>query len=239
MSQIAGLSADQIISQFETMVADSVDQTTELFLLNEVKDTLEAEREWEWLKALDTSQSATTGDTFQTPHTIPADFARPSSRGIYVKGDRIPYRQVRFESQLDFQDITYAYFFDFRNNKFYLCGKPGLSAPIQFFYQGSSPYLDLAANGGSPWIFPARFHPILVYRMAKKYFAIDQGDKARSWDDRWEAYEREIYESMTGWDAELISQAAQNEANMGAALDFSSYPTIIDMDGRGPGTLGG
>ncbi|MDE1944832.1 MAG: hypothetical protein KGI03_00970 [Patescibacteria group bacterium] len=233
------LTADQILTQFESLIGDSLDQTSELFLLNEVKDTLEMGREWEYLKKLDKSQSVAVGNDFTVSHALPSDFSRPSTRGIYVNGDRVPYRQVRFESQQDFQDVTYAYFIDFFNSLYYLCGRAGLSATILFFYQATSPTLALTANGGLPWIFPAQFHPILPYLMAKKYFAIDQGDKSRSWDDRWDAFIKEVYDSMTTWDDDLRTQAAQNEANMGSALDFSSFPTIINMDSGGPGTLAG
>lgn len=228
----AALSADTILVTFEGLAQDSMDQTTELFLLNEVKDTIEAEREWAILTGLDLSQSTSSNDTFQTPHTLPADFGMPSPRGIYVEGDLIPYRQVPYEGQIDFQAITYAYFIDFYNSNYYLCGTPGRSAAIQFFYRRISATLALVANGGSPWIFPARFHPILVYEMLIKYFAADQGDKSRAWDDRWGQYAQRIREAMYSWDDQLQSLALQNESET-MVRDLSGYPTIIDMDAGG------
>lgn len=228
------MTADEIIVQFEELVQDSLDTTTELFLLNEAKDTIETQRQWAILTALDQTQTANTGDTFQTPHTLPGDFALPSPRGIYVTGDLIPYRQVPFEAQIDFQAITYAYYVDYYNQKFYLCGSPGRTGPIQFFYRRYSPVLALVANGGQPWIFPARFHPVLVYEMAKKYFAADQGDKGRAWDDRWDQYATTIEEAMNSWDDQLQSLPLQNESET-MVRDLSGYPTIIDMDAGGSG----
>lgn len=233
------LSADQIIVQFEALIDDSLDTTTELFLLNQVKDSIESKRAWEWLKKLDLSQTASISDTFQTPHTLPSDFIKPSESGIYITGDMIPYKQIPFESQIKYQSITYVYFIDFLNQKFYLGGSPGRNGAIQFFYQAASPSLALISNGGSPWIFPAKFHPILPFAMAKKYFAIDQGDKSRSWDDRWTTFMQEMEEDMNAWDSELQTLAQQNDANMGGMVDFSGYPNIIDMDRGGGGTISG
>lgn len=226
------LTADEILSQFESLIDDSLDQTTELFLLNEVKDSIESERQWAMLMALDTSQSANPGDTFATTHPLPSDFGLPSPRGIYVGTDLIPYKQIPSESQIDFQSITYAYFIDYYNSKYSLCGSVSQSGPIKFFYRRFSGTMALTANGGQPWVFPARFHPLLVYEMAIKYFAANQGDKAKAWDDRWSDYAQRIREAMYSWDDSMQTPALQNELNV--FTDPASFPTIIDMD-QGPG----
>lgn len=238
MIQIQGLTADQILAQFEELIQDTLDQTTELFLLNEVKDTIETERAWAILTAKDTSQTANTGDTFETFKPLPSDFAMPSPRGIYVGSDLIKYVQIPFESNIEFQAITYAYYIDYANNQYALCGSVSKSGTIKFFYRKTSPLLALTANGGSPWIFPARFHPILPYEMAIKYFSVDQGDKGRAWDDRWSQFAARIREAMYSWDDSLQTPALQNELNL--FVDPSSFPTIIDMDsGRGGGPMFG
>lgn len=212
-----------------------MDQTLELMLLNEVKDTIETERAWAFLTALDQSQSVSSNDTFQTMKTLPTDFGLPSPRGIYVGTDIVPYRQIPFEAQIDFQAITYAYYIDYYNNKYGLCGTVSKSGTIQFFYRKTSSQMALVANGGTPWVFPARFHPLLVYEMCMKYFTIDQLSKAKSWDDRWSLYAARIREAMNSWDDALQMQALQTEMNM--FVDPGSFPTIIDM-GSGPGSGG-
>ena len=232
------MTADSIIFQFEVLVQDSLDITTELFLLNAAKQSIESKRTWALLAALDTTQSVASSDTFQTPKTLPSDFFLPSPRGIYVGTDLNPYTQVPFEAQIDFQSITYAYFIDFFNKVYYLCGAQSQSGTIKFFYRRQSPSLALAAQVGNPWIFPTTFHPILVYEMAKKYFAADQGDKSKAWDDRWDSYMREVLEDMVAWDDQLQTLALQDEVNLGNR-DLSGYPNIVDMDqGRSYG-LGG
>lgn len=229
MSQIAPLSADQILAQFEELIQDSLDVTTELFLLNEVKDTIESERAWAKLTRLNKSNTAQPGNSFQTLINLPDDFIMPSPRGIYVGTDMIPYKQIPFEAQIDFQAVTYAYYIDYYGSQYALCGTVSQTGTIFFFYRASSPVMALTANGGQPWIFPAKFHPRLVYEMAIKYFAIDQGDKGRSWAPEWAQYAQRIQESMNDWDDQLQMNALQNELNV--FVDPSTFPTIIDMDG--------
>lgn len=232
------MTPDAIIQQFEVLVQDSFDITTELFLLNQCKNEREASRTWAILIGVDTSQSASPSDTFQTAKTLPGDFFMPSPRGIYVGSDLIPYKQVPFESQIDYQSVTYQYFIDFYNGVYYLCGAQSQSGTIKFFYRRLSPQLALVAQGGKPWIFPTAFHAILVYDMAKKYFAADQGDKSKAWDDRWDTYMRAIEDQMAAWDDQIQMLALQNEVTAGAR-DVSGYPTIINMDsGQGFGLNG-
>lgn len=227
------LTADQILAQFENLIQDSLDQTTELFLLNEVKDSIESERMWKMLMGMKSPpDTATASTTFQTTFTLPLDFGHTSPRGIYVGTDLIPYKEIPYESQIDFQAVTYAYFVDLYNNTYSLCGTISQSGAIKFFYRRVSATMNLTADGGLPWIFPARFHPLLVYEMAIKYFAIDQGDKGRAWDDRWAQYAERIREQMYQWDDQLQTPAIQNEFN--TFTDPGSYPNIIDMD-SGPG----
>lgn len=235
MTQLQGLTADQIITYFEEAIGDSMDQTLELMLLNEVKDTIETERAWAMLTAKDTSQNANPGDTFQSMKTLPSDFGLPSPRGIYVGTDLVLYRQIPFESQIDFQAITYAYYIDYYNNQYGLCGSATMQGTVQFFYRRTSAQMALVANGGTPWVFPARFHPLLIYEMCMKYFTIDQSSKAKSWDDRWSLYAARIRESMASWDDSLQTTALQNEMNIFA--DPTSFPTVIDM-GNGMGNGG-
>ena len=63
--------------------------------------------------------------------------------------------------------------------------------------------------------------------MGMQYFAVDQGDKNRAWDDRWQKYFSDLHDAMVLWDEMLVTQARQN-AYM--PIDLSAYPTILDVD---------
>lgn len=211
---------------------DSLTDTTIINLMNAEKDLLEGEMEWAILKAVDVSQSANAGDSYLTMKTLPANFSLPSPRGIFVGSDIVPYKIIPFEQRIKWQSTTHRFYLDLGNGVYALCGSANPGGVIQFFYQKFSPALAFGVPPatGTPWIFPARFHKILPYRMAKKFFAIDQGDKSRAYDDRWDIYQNEILEMMRSWNFRLLKDASQNDM-MG--FDTSGYPNIIDMDGGG------
>lgn len=228
------LAPETIITQFETLAGDSLDSTTELFLMNQVKDTLETQTTWRNLLMIDQSQTLLPSDTFQNTKPLPANFGNPHPKGIYVGGDLIPYLEVPLESQIRWQSVTHRYFIDYFNSKYAVCGANNPGGVITMPYYGTSPTLALGPNAqtlGTPWVFPARFHPILPYLMAKKFFAIDQGDKSRAWDDRWDAFMKEMLDAMVYWNAKNIMEASAND---GMAIDLSAIPNVIAMDQGGP-----
>jgi hypothetical protein len=69
--------------------------------------------------------------------------------------------------------------------------------------------------------------------MAIMYPAIDQPDKSRAWDDRWNEFGTKRLEIMRRWNARLLQQA---NANSYLNTDLSSFPNIINM---GDGGVGG
>lgn len=225
------MTPDKMVSMFESLVADSLDQELEYNLLNEVKDTLEEDDVWAILKAVDVLQTANPADTYLTMKTLPADFASPAPRGIFVGTDIIPYSQIPFESRIRWQSATHRYYIDFGGNQYALCGGANPGGTIQFFYQKYSPVL---VSEGPNWIFPARFHKVIPYLMAIKYFAVDQGDKGRAYDDRWDIHSKAILETMRRWNYKLRKTAVQNDS---MSFDTSSYPDVADMDSEGGGAI--
>jgi len=234
MAQLPGLTPEQVIADFETKVGDTLDSTQEYILLNDVKDMIEQDDTWAILQALDESETANTGDTYQTYHTLPTDFSLPAPGGIFVGTDIIPYRQIPFEQVIRWKDTTHRYYIDMANNRYALCGVANPGGTIHFYYQKSSPALaaGTAPAQGTPWIFPARFHPILAQLMAEMFPAIDQPDKSRAWDDRWNVFSAKRLETMRRWNAALRLQAHQNDQ---MPIDISADPNIIDIDADGMG----
>ncbi len=229
------LTPQQIITQFESLIEDSLDLDTEIFLLNDVKNSIEEDEEWAILKACDMTQVANVGDTYLSFKQLPDDFGLPSQRGIYVGTDLVPYIQVDFEDRIRWQSVSHRWYLDLANNQYALCGSANPGGTIQFFYQKQSPDLVVSTDpeDDAPWIFPARFHSILPKLMAVMYPAIDQPDKSRAWDDRWNEFATKQLEIMRRWNARMLRQAS---ANGYMTTDLSSYPNIIDM---GDGGVGG
>ena len=223
------MTPDVMIETFENLVDDSLDEMTEYMLANDVKDALEADDEWAILKGLDETATANAGDGYKTFHTLPTDFGLPSQKGVYVGDDIIPWRQVPFEQVQRYKDIAHTYYIDMANNRYALCGTQNPGGTIHFFYQKSSPAL---VKGGAAWIFPARFHPIIPQLMAEMFPSIDQPDKSRAWDDRWNVHASKRLEIMRRWNARLQLQGHQNDE---MPIDISAQPNMIDIDAGSSG----
>lgn len=227
------MTPDDMVAMFEAGVQDTLDPTYEYQLLNDAKDTLEADDDWAILNTSDETQTVAVGDTYLTTHPLPSNFAEPNPKGIYVGNDQTPYTQVNFEDRIKYQTSSYKYYIDYTNGVYGICGVAGLNGVIHFLYRMSSPVL---AAGGSSWIFPARFHKILPKIMSMMYDAADRGNKAYAWDDRWEAFADKQLSIMRRWNFRLKLQGNQN-GNM--QLNQSANPNVVDIDGGGNGVLYG
>lgn len=195
------MTGDEVIEKFHNYVDDELDPDLELQLVNDAKDEIEAERVWEMLKALDSTQTVTAGQTQSTTRALPTRFALPIA--LYVGDDYEPYTLINFEDQLHHRSNGRAYFIDMANNTYALTGTVGKTATINFFHTKYS--ADITNN--TSWTFPERFHGLLPIKMAKLYYAIDGGEKSRAWDDRWDAEYATKYNTLMLWDAQLKMRA--------------------------------
>lgn len=213
-----------ILNYFESITGDTPDQTTELNFANEAKDLIEEDRNWNFLKKEDSSQSVVAGDTYLTAKTLPSDFRYPLDSGIYVGSDVLSYQQLPFEDRRNFQDnVSHRYYIDEANSNFFICGKPP-AGTIFFPYMKTTPFLDLASSNP---LFPARFWPMIACKMAMLWYAYDQGMKARAWDDRWQIEYEQLKSAMVRWDERRQRASYQNRQEQ--RYDSRSLPLVLDI----------
>lgn len=191
----------ETITKFINMVDDVIDSDFAYQLLNDAKDLIEGERIWEQLKAVDSSQTATQGETQSTTHALPTRFALPIK--LMVGDDYQPYDLINFEDQRNYRDNSRGFFIDQANGTYALTGTVGKTATIYLYHTKYS--ADITS--GTSWAFPSRFHTLLPYKMAQIYYAADAGEKSRSWDDRWALYYDTAFKAMEMWDAQLKMRA--------------------------------
>lgn len=213
------MTGTEIKTLFETLVDDStVDSTTAFQLMNIAKNEVEAERPWEMLKAVDTASSTASGDTYATAKSLPTDFG--TSLELYVGDDTIPYMQIPFDQKEKFKNIDRRWFIDMANSNFHLCGTQTETKTLRLFYIKAT---DDIAAGTSP-VWPTRFHGIIAYKMAELFYALEAGEKGRSWDDRWSRNYQMLKDQMIYWDANLKIDAAQNAT---LNQDYSYHDDIV------------
>ena len=204
---------------FEEIVDDTMPSDTLLYqMFNLEKNLIERERLWEFLLDLDETLSIGASHTFRTALALPSRYAFTAA--IYVGDLRAPLKQIHFTEMLRYQEAMQRYFIKRKDSTFFICGKPVSGSTIHHFYSGES--ADIAS--GVTWSFPSWSHAVIPIRAAKKFFAIDRGEKGRSWDDRWTVAEREIVNALVHENHKLIKEAVKNGD---LPVDYGSYPNVV------------
>lgn len=193
------MTGTDIINKITNLVGDTLDQDFLIQLINDEKNSIESELQLEITKKLDSTGSTTAGDTYTTQRSLPSDFYLPLN--IYV-GTR-PVYPIPFEQQQYYQSDSDKYWIDVRGSKYYLGGTQGSAQTIYFYYQYAT--TDLTSGTLASWepIWPDRFHSIIPYGIARKYFVIDQPEKARSWLPEHQMFYTELKRQMIDWDSRL------------------------------------
>ena len=197
------MTGTELITLLESFVDDELDQDTALALLNNAKDKLESERDWSFLKT-SSSSSATTAAI-----TLPSNYSRTIA--IYV--GTTPYLQIPFEQQRLFVGSGGHWYLDLASNALYLTGS-NLSGTMYHYYIKKTD--DLTTSTEPVW--PSRFHKLLAFDAAELYYAVDGGDRGRSWDDKFALQRELIRRSMVDWDVRLQARAYENQ--LPDAMDY-------------------
>jgi hypothetical protein len=211
------MNGQSIADKITNLTGDTMDTDFIIQLINDEKNSIETELQLEITKKLNTANTTTPGQTSSTAITLPTDFFLPLT--IYT--GTTPFSPVPFEQQQFFKDTPQRYWINVGSSAYHLCGTQSSAQTIYFFYQYATP--DLASDTLTSWspVWPSRFHSLIPYAVARKYFAIDQGEKSRSWMPEHEIFYKEIKRQMIDWDAKLKLNALDNST----FLDTAPYPS--------------
>lgn len=196
----------EIRTAFEEIIGGSIDDTTLYLIMGLALTEMEDERDWEYLKKWDSSNSASSSDTHLSMKTQPADWRKT----LRVVINNIPYLQIPFEQRIEYRNVANRFYEDIANSQFALTGHVSGSQTINQCYKKTTTTPSEANKTSSP-SFPSRFHMILPFRMAEIYsqgfddsddttFRLSSGQKAAA--DR-------LYRAMIAWDDDLKLQAAE------------------------------
>ena len=210
----------EIRTFFEGLIDYSLDDTLTYNLMDQVDKELAAMRNWEILKNLDESLSASPSDSYTTAKALPTRYMKTLT--LFVGDDIVPYRQVAFELRERFKNRGRFFFVDFANSNYYLASPPASASTLHHWFMKYPPTM---IAGVTP-VWPSQFLAYHAYKMAEKFFAIDLGEKGRSWDDRWRLYANDLLNQMIKWDAMMKHQSIQNQS---LAVDYSSDPLRSDL----------
>lgn len=189
-----------------------MDQTLFYQLLGSSQMERELERAWVILKSEDATQIANpvsnsiANSLYLTPFNLPSDFLNfysPKRSIVLVNSDGVTFRwysQIPKERKHEYKDDDSKFYVDLKNNQLFLCGILDRTYTIHQFYIYQSPTVTDITS----WVFPAQFHPILAYDVAKKYkdmfdYDVVNAEQARTI----EAGAKVLMEQMEKWDASL------------------------------------
>lgn len=209
------MTGTQLKTFFEGLIdGDSIDVDLFLNLINNAKDNLEMEREWEYLKKVDETATSST-----TAKSLPTDFSLPLK--LYVGNDTTPYYQIPFEQKHIFTGNSRSFYIDMLNDNYYLINPPS-GDTIYFYYLYQTD--DITADT-SP-VFPAKFHKLLAFDAAKLFYAVDQSERSFNWSPEWRFEHERLRASMIKWDNNLKKRTIENgfkENDLASGLQYDSH----------------
>ncbi len=186
----------EILTTFREFVGDQIDSAVELSLANQARIELETELKLQCSKKLDTSQTTTVGGIYTTSYTLHADALVPAGTIIYV--GEVPYTGVPFEHRERYKNRSGYWYVDLFSGTFHLTGTQNEAKTITFPYITKG--TDIAANDTTVLKYPSGLHIIIPMHMARVWFAIDQGEKGRSWLTEWELFYQRTKRAIISWD---------------------------------------
>ncbi len=216
------MTGSEIKAAFEGLYDDSFDTDRTVVLMNTAKNRVESELKLKILEALDTSKTASVGDTYLTFKALPTDFADVAGDGHIYVGTTL-YRAIPMGQRLLYKDTPGVYYIDHANSQYALCGSVGSAQTISLPYiKATTDWLTDGSNlaSVSP-LWPSRFHLLIPYVMADIAMSgMDADDINFRMSTRMSKEAERIYNALIHWNATIIA----------AGMDFSSAPISTPSD---------
>ncbi len=218
-----------LLSFINSLNADAdVDATLADILVDNARTILEAERPWMVLRKTDTSLSVTTANTWQTAKATSGitgwsgRFHGDYPIRLFDGTNRIEYyRQVPWDSRLEYKDVGNTFVYDANSGNIYLNGLVPFNGTLYINFLYDTGALDLTSTSAVWSPFPARFLPILgYYAIGIHKGAVDYDSINRQMLPSNQAALEALKNAMEKWDNELqLSSIERNDPT-----EVGSYP---------------
>ncbi len=204
---------------FAELIYESIDDDLYIALANIVKNQIESNgADWEILKAIDSSQTASSGDTYLTMKALPSDFRQMLSDPKISVGTDTFYLPVPFEQRHKYKEGGRKYYIDHANSQFALMG--ATNGTIYFPYLKTSDEFTALTDS---WGFPARFHKIIPLRVVGIIMSgVDSDDYYQKMSIEHKILAASLEEAMLQWNTALALSAMDNSASPIGEGDYDS-----------------
>ena len=182
---------------------------------------LEALRPWNFLKVEDSSQTASSGEDFDTRYNLPTRYMY--TRKMTLGESDFPVDEISFEEARRRRRVTGFFFVDHAQSKFGLTGTRGQNETIYHMYIQAG--ADLALDT-SP-VFPDRYHKVLGFAVAALYrTGVDYDDFNKLIGEFNRAEAITLLQAMEMWDDKINENAMEGEMR-GDTRDLDSHPDVV------------
>lgn len=197
-------------------------------LVDNARTVIEAERPWMVLRKTDTSLSVTTANTWQTAKATSGitdwsgRFYGEYPIRLFDGNNRIEYyKQVPWDSRLEWKDVGNTFVYDASTGNIYLNGLVPFAGTLYINYLKDTGALDLTSASAVWSPFPARFLPMLgYYAIGIHKGAIDYDSINREMLPENSRALEALRNAMITWDNEMqLASIERNDPN-----DVGSYP---------------
>lgn len=193
------MTGEQLLTMFKEIVGDSnFDETTAYIFLNTAKTKVELRREWEFLKAVDESNTVT--GNYTNAYSLPSDFLLPLQMDCIFVNDTYQITPIRPEKwRQHYKNGGYAKF-DISNDHFYLSGTLTAGQRITLNYQKSTD--TITSTNSVSW--PVEdWHPLVAYEAADLYYTSEGVQAQDNKSAEWMVAKKSIEQSMIDYDTRL------------------------------------
>lgn len=147
----------------------TIDTTLLNVLINTAQAIIEEERPWMVLRKTNKTLSLTTANTYTTAISLATitDFSRLYGDfpiRLFDGSNRIEYyRQVAFDQQLEYKDVSNTFCFDENSGTLYFNGVVPFSGTLYINYVSTQSAIDVTSSSAQWTLFPSRFLPLIAF----------------------------------------------------------------------------
>ena len=214
----------------------TIDPTLLSVLINTGKSIIEEERPWMCLRKTNSALNLSTGNTWQTAKSLSTitdfgNFYGEFPIRLFDGSNRVEYyRQVPFDRQLEYKDVSNTFCYYDNTGNLYFNGVVPFSGTLYLNYSAFTSDI-LGSETTAIWSpFPSRFVPLLgFYAIGTHKGAVDYDDVVKNMLPENRAVMMALKNALETWDAKRQQSAI--EGNDPTSLYNYPRSGAIDLNG--------
>jgi hypothetical protein len=212
------MTGEEILTLAGDIADEEIPQNLGVHLLNVAKNRREDSRPWMFLRKLDSSRTAATGNAWNTPILLPTDFRY--ERRVLV-GPTQEYFPVPIDDRVAYKNAGRRYAVDVANDVYYLLGNVAAADTIYFHYIRTTTDYGAGTLTTSLIVWPERFQPLLAYDIAAVYKGgVDYDEVNARMAPVNRQMAKELEDAMIQWDQDLLERSMNHSLSRPEEVPF-------------------